>query len=184
MLVLVRFVLLLVSVALLVSALVSSALGGLGGDALVHTFLFVLCNVGIGVAHDVATCTVAVGPDAAAPRSSLATAHDEEAPISPIWDYNDLTIAEILPLLKELYDDELEVVEAHERSTRDRPGVITAIADIRACLASSEGDLTFSEWTAMGSAMGDDTVSRPVPGGRGSRVVGEGITPRFRRRAS
>ncbi|MGI9119123.1 MAG: hypothetical protein ACR2G7_03160, partial [Acidimicrobiales bacterium] len=41
---------------------------------------------------------------------------DDGGDLFPIEDYDELTVGEILPLLPELYDDELPVVEAHERA--------------------------------------------------------------------
>ncbi len=54
---------------------------------------------------------------------------DEE--LFPIAEYDELTESEILPLLPELYDDELDVVEDRERATKNRAAVLDGLADLR-----------------------------------------------------
>ncbi|CAN5723228.1 hypothetical protein BH20ACT2_BH20ACT2_24680 [soil metagenome] len=49
----------------------------------------------------------------------------------PIADYDDLKVSEILPLLPQLYTDELDVVEERERSTKARSTVLNALGDLR-----------------------------------------------------
>jgi hypothetical protein len=48
----------------------------------------------------------------------------------PIEDYDDLRVSEILPLLPELYDDELELVAERERSGANRASVLNRIEDL------------------------------------------------------
>ena len=49
----------------------------------------------------------------------------------PIADYDDLTVAQILPLLPQLYADEIGVVEARERATKARPSILDKLAQLR-----------------------------------------------------
>ncbi|MGI8757803.1 MAG: hypothetical protein ACR2K0_00675 [Acidimicrobiales bacterium] len=62
-------------------------------------------------------------------RALPADAEDDE--LFPIAEYDELTEAEILPLLAELYDDELDVVEDRERATKNRAAVLDGLADLR-----------------------------------------------------
>jgi hypothetical protein len=48
----------------------------------------------------------------------------------PIEDYDDLRVSEILPLLPELYDDELELVADHERDGANRASVLNRIEEL------------------------------------------------------
>jgi hypothetical protein len=48
----------------------------------------------------------------------------------PIEDYDDLRVSEILPLLPELYDDELELVAERERDGANRASVLNRIDDL------------------------------------------------------
>lgn len=45
----------------------------------------------------------------------------------PIADYDDLTVAEILPLLPQLYSDELDVVHERERSSKNRASILAEL---------------------------------------------------------
>ncbi|MBI1845221.1 MAG: hypothetical protein HYR89_11530, partial [Actinobacteria bacterium] len=209
--------LVLVSFALVLLALMLLILGVLSSDGLAYIYLSILCSVGAGVVLYLATrsavakpgakpvvsgltppllstgpeeeevlgsrpadtitmAAVASGRESVAgpsPLSNSGGAADADQPFFPIADYDDLTIAEILPLLKELYDDELDAVESHERMTKERLAVMTAISDIRKRLATAEGDVTFSEMTAMGAFAADDLVpSLSVPSAWESDVVG------------
>jgi hypothetical protein len=51
-----------------------------------------------------------------------------------IEDYDDMRVSEILPLLPELYDDELDIVYAHEKMTLARPEILTKIHTLRSSL--------------------------------------------------
>ncbi|MGH9022253.1 MAG: hypothetical protein ACRDV9_04005 [Acidimicrobiia bacterium] len=61
-----------------------------------------------------------VAPPPATPQRSA------PAPL-PIPDYQDLEVAEILPLLSDLERDELRIVEAHESRTRAHPWILSRI---------------------------------------------------------
>ena len=48
----------------------------------------------------------------------------------PIEDYDDLRVNEIMPLLPELYDDELEMVAERERDGANRATILNRIAEL------------------------------------------------------
>jgi hypothetical protein len=49
----------------------------------------------------------------------------------PIADYDELSARQILPLLPQLYADELDVVEERERLTKSRPEIIDRLVELR-----------------------------------------------------
>lgn len=49
----------------------------------------------------------------------------------PIADYDDLTVDEVVPLLPQLYSDELEVVAARERSGMNRRPILDRLAELQ-----------------------------------------------------
>lgn len=49
----------------------------------------------------------------------------------PIRDYDTLEVSEILPVLPELYDDELELVEQRERAGKQRAPILDRIDELR-----------------------------------------------------
>ena len=55
---------------------------------------------------------------------------DDDELMFPIEDYDDLRVSEILPLLPELYDDELELVADRERDGANRASVLNRIDDL------------------------------------------------------
>ena len=213
--------LVLVSFALVLLALMLLILGVLSSDGLSLIYVSILCSLGAGAVLFLATrpktgksvpksapegpatgmapplgmpgemkpVSVAAGPntmttpvvDPYSPASAGGTANatvqeQTEQPFFPIADYDDLTIAEILPLLKELYDDELETVQAHESLTKERLAVMTAIKDIRDRLATTDEDVTFAEMTAMGVGVAeDDLTSLRVPSAWESDVYQEDL---------
>ena len=57
-------------------------------------------------------------------------ADDDEDLMFPIEDYDDLRVSEILPLLPELYDDELELVAERERGGANRSSVLNRIDEL------------------------------------------------------
>ena len=57
-------------------------------------------------------------------------ADDEDDLMFPIEDYDDLRVSEILPLLPELYDDELELVAERERGGAARSSVLNRIDEL------------------------------------------------------
>ncbi|MBW3575306.1 MAG: hypothetical protein KY450_10615, partial [Actinobacteria bacterium] len=67
----------------------------------------------------------------APPASDDDATDDDEEEFFPIADYDELTVGEILPLLPELYDDELDVVEERERSTLGRAAILNRLAELR-----------------------------------------------------
>ncbi len=70
-----------------------------------------------------------VEPAPVAPAEAPAEEGDED--FFPIEDYDELSVGEILPLLPELYDDELDVVEDRERATKNRAAVLNRLAELR-----------------------------------------------------
>lgn len=50
----------------------------------------------------------------------------------PIADYDELTVDEIMPLLPQLYSDELEIVAERERATKNRPEVLARLEELAA----------------------------------------------------
>jgi hypothetical protein len=58
----------------------------------------------------------------------------------PIADYDELTVAEIVPLLPQLFTDEIDVVESRERATKARTQVLNALQDLRAKRHSGEAE--------------------------------------------
>ncbi|MDP9006840.1 MAG: hypothetical protein M3N15_07995, partial [Actinomycetota bacterium] len=104
---------------------------------------------------------VEVAPDA---QPADAEGEAQEVPFFPIADYDELTVGEILPLLPELYDDELDMVEARERSGRGRLSIINRIAEIRDEVDGG-GAAASDETPAGGAAAGaapDDEDQRDV----------------------
>ncbi|HSH23497.1 MAG TPA: hypothetical protein VK975_05480, partial [Acidimicrobiales bacterium] len=71
------------------------------------------------------------GPDPEESSESAAAADDDDDDYFPIVDYDELTVGEIIPLLPELYDDELDVVEDHERATKGRAVILNRLAELR-----------------------------------------------------
>ena len=74
----------------------------------------------------------------------------------PIADYDELNVSEIMPLLPELYPEELDEVEAHERSTKSRVTILTRIQELREELrhreAGEEWDVPDEGWRDEGEA--------------------------------
>ncbi|HEV2768316.1 MAG TPA: histone H1-like repetitive region-containing protein [Acidimicrobiales bacterium] len=62
------------------------------------------------------------------PEGSVA---EDDEDFFPIEDYDELSVGEILPLLPELYEDELDVVEDRERATKNRAAVLNRLAELR-----------------------------------------------------
>jgi len=61
----------------------------------------------------------------------------------PISDYDDLTIDAVLPLLPQLYSDELDVVEERERQGLNRRDVLNKLAELR--ITGTEADATVDD---------------------------------------
>jgi len=66
----------------------------------------------------------------------------------PIADYDSLSIAQILPLLPQLYSDEIDVVEEREQSTKARPKILAKLAELRDASASADPLASYTEETA------------------------------------
>jgi hypothetical protein len=73
---------------------------------------------------------------------------EEEEVEFPIADYDELTVDEILPLLPQLYTDELDVVEEREASGQNRPEIVGELQRLRAA-ASGEGEYEQEEEEAF-----------------------------------
>ena len=58
----------------------------------------------------------------------------------PIADYDELTVDEILPLLPQLYTDELDVVEHREASGQNRAAIVGELQRLRAAAVGDEVD--------------------------------------------
>src|SRR3546814_10050969 len=56
----------------------------------------------------------------------------------PIADYDTLTASQILPLLPQLYADEIPVVEARERAPKARPEILDRLAELAAAGTAAE----------------------------------------------
>ncbi|CAN5845429.1 hypothetical protein BH24ACT3_BH24ACT3_08620 [soil metagenome] len=76
-------------------------------------------------------------PDPVAAEDGLWAAEDEEELDFPIADYDELEASEILPLLSQLYTDEIGLVEERERQGQGRAAVLGALDELR---AGAEGD--------------------------------------------
>jgi hypothetical protein len=100
-----------------------------------------------------AAASVATGADDAAatePETSEWLAAEQDAwPATDTWeegeevefpiaDYDTLTVGQILPLLPQLYADEIDVVEERERLTKARPQVLAQLAELRGASAAAE----------------------------------------------
>jgi hypothetical protein len=82
---------------------------------------------------------------------------DDEDPLEfPIADYDELTEDEILPLLPQLYVDELDVVEARERQGRARVAIINMLGELRSPAVDED------EWSPPGFPIaGYDALTVP-----------------------
>ncbi len=87
-------------------------------------------------ARDEPTAVTPTAPAAAAtPVEPAAAAADDDVELDedffPIADYDDLKVSEIMPLLPELYPEELDEVEARERAGKARVTILDRIAELR-----------------------------------------------------
>lgn len=176
MLVLLSFGLVLVAAVLLVIGLVSDS-GGLTliylsiASSLVAGVLLFLSYAKLGKKPAVAPAaveTVPAAPPAPAPEPTPAPVVDhsafapepspataatgvvavDEEDFFPIADYDDLTVAQILPLLPELYADEVDVVAEREQAGRSRPEILGRLAELRDLLRDAPSDATGSSVAA------------------------------------
>jgi hypothetical protein len=70
---------------------------------------------------------------------------DEDEVEFPIADYDELTVDEILPLLPQLYTDELDVVEHREAAGQNRVEIVGELQRLRAAAAGEASDAEFDE---------------------------------------
>jgi len=81
----------------------------------------------------------------------------------PIADYDDLALDEVLPLLPQLYSDELDVVEAREREGLNRREVLDRLAELR--ITGTEADAALVDETGAGVPEPEPTWEpEPAPG--------------------
>ena len=73
------------------------------------------------------------------PEPSAEGYEDDDEDFFPIADYDELRVNEIVPLLPELYADELDVVEERERAGKARKVVLGRIEQLRATAPTGEG---------------------------------------------
>ncbi len=71
-----------------------------------------------------------IGDDLAVAGALDDVAGDDDDELFPIEDYDDLRVNEIVPLLPELYDDELEVVAERERQGANRATILNRIEEL------------------------------------------------------
>lgn len=81
----------------------------------------------------------------------------------PIADYDDLNVEEILPLLPQLYPEELPVVEGRERATKNRAVILDTLADLAAEFARSEPAAGQSAAPAAPRGVTSGTEDLPFP---------------------
>lgn len=76
----------------------------------------------------------------------------------PIADYDTLSVGQILPLLPQLYTDEIDVVEERERLTKARPQVLAKLAELRGNGATAATDplASYTEPASTGWDEDDD----------------------------
>ena len=74
----------------------------------------------------------------------------------PIAEYDTLMIAQILPLLPQLYSDEIDVVEERERQTKARPQVLRKLAELRDAPAEEDPLASYTEPAASTAGWDDD----------------------------
>lgn len=96
---------------------------------------------------------------------------DDEVVDFPIADYDDLTVAEVMPLLPQLYSDELDLVIDRERSGRNRSTIIRRLEDLK--VSGTEADEEASDDT--GPAVGAGVS--PVGAGAAASAAAAAGTP-------
>ncbi len=84
---------------------------------------------------------------------------DEGVVDFPIADYDDLTVAEIMPLLPQLYSDEIDDVIAREQSGKNRSTILQRLEELKQ--TGTEADA--AEAAAEAEAAGDAVAPAPAP---------------------
>ncbi|MGQ0830164.1 MAG: hypothetical protein ACT4OV_00625 [Microthrixaceae bacterium] len=87
---------------------------------------------------------------------------DAEEVEFPIADYDTLSVGQILPLLPQLYDDEIDVVEERERLTKARPQVLAKLAELRDAPSVSDPLASYTEPAGELEAWDDDEDWFPI----------------------
>ena len=81
---------------------------------------------------------------------------DDEEVDFPIADYDSLSVAQIMPLLPQLYTDEIEIVEERERATKARSQILNKLAQLRAEAGDEDPLASYTEPPAEDAAWADD----------------------------
>jgi hypothetical protein len=81
----------------------------------------------------------------------------------PIADYDDLTVAEIMPLLPQLYSDELEVVAERERAGQNRATILSRLDELAATGTDADEADELEEEEVAAPAAPAAAPSRPAP---------------------
>jgi hypothetical protein len=82
----------------------------------------------------------------------------------PIADYDDLTVAEIMPLLPQLYSDELGIVAERERTTKNRASILDRLDELAA--SGTEADALETDEVAGEVEPESAPAPTPAPGRR------------------
>ena len=166
--------LVLLSFALVLAATVLLVLGLLNDDGLMLIYISIGASVAAATVLMIALRRNKPRVDAGVPPKSLSTTEEAAASTQdsvaagdsewlaadweegeevdfPIADYDDLTAGQILPLLSQLYADEIAVVGAREANTKARPEILDKLAELR-------GDAPASDSAALADA------APPAPG--------------------
>ncbi|MGQ0431678.1 MAG: hypothetical protein ACT452_04635 [Microthrixaceae bacterium] len=80
----------------------------------------------------------------------------------PIADYDTLSVAQILPLLPQLYADEIGVVEERERATKARTQVLSKLAELSAAASAADPLASYTEEAEDGAAAWADDDWFPI----------------------
>ena len=119
----------LLSFALVLAATVLLVLGLLDDDGLSLIYASMVCSATAAVVLIVARRHL--NPIAEVEVAPAATPVAASPLDFPIADYDDLTAGQILPLLPQLYTDEIGIVEARERATKARPEILDRLGKLR-----------------------------------------------------
>ena len=132
------------------------------------------------------TAAVPVVEDEAPPTAPAATPEPESAPAAssvdadedwmadadweddgvvdfPIADYDDLTVAEIMPLLPQLYSDEIDDVIAREQSGKNRSTIIQRLEELKQTGTEADAAEAAAETEAADDAPAPAPTPAPAP---------------------